>query len=305
MRCFPIRLSVSCRPVKSPGCEPRLVLAGVGNQHQMARVLNAKVNKWLTGLGRFYSNAALAGLDTSGASCKATFGWQESLLPIQSEPVIRVAGEWTGPMKVTTNEGLPADQLNARGDALALLASRRSASLKAMHGPGPDADQLAKIFEIAVRVPDHGKLVPWRFLLFEGEARAAFGEKLAGRWQVLHPDHGAETLAFEAARLMRAPVVIAVVSQAAPHVKIPEWEQELSAGAVCQNILLAATAMGLGCQWVTEWYAYDDEMAHVLGLADDERMAGFIYLGTPAEQITDRPRPDVAPLITRWQGTDR
>jgi nitroreductase len=199
-------------------------------------------------------------------------------------------------------DGLPPEQLNDRSDALTLLATRRSASVKAMTGPGPTPEQLAKLLELAVRVPDHGKLAPWRFILFEGEARGAFGEVLAARWRELHPDHGEATVAQARGFFERAPTVLAVISCAAPHVKIPEWEQVLSAGAVCQNILVAATAMGLGCQWNTDWCAYDEKTRAAMGLDEHEKVAGFIYLGTPSEPVTDRPRPDPAGLLTRWRG---
>jgi nitroreductase len=205
-------------------------------------------------------------------------------------------------MSPTFLDGLPPERLNDRSDPLALLATRRSASVKAMTGPGPTPQQLAALLAIAVRVPDHGKLTPWRFIVFEGEARGRFGDILAARWQELHPDHGEATVAQARGFFERAPTVLAVVSRAGPHVKIPEWEQVLSAGAVCQNILIAATAMGLGCQWNTDWCAYDPKTLAAMGLAPDEKIAGFIYLGTPGEPITDRPRPDPESLVTRWRG---
>ena len=205
-------------------------------------------------------------------------------------------------MTQTLVDGLPPERLNDRSDPLALLATRRSASVKAMTGPGPTTEQLNTLLAIAVRVPDHGKLTPWRFILFEGEARGRFGDILAARWRELHPDHGEATVAQARGFFERAPTVLAVVSRAAPHVKIPEWEQVLSAGAVCQNILTAATAMGLGCQWNTDWCAYDPKTLAAMGLAPEEKVAGFIYLGTPGEPITDRPRPDPESLLVRWRG---
>ncbi len=205
-------------------------------------------------------------------------------------------------MTVELTEGLSSDALNDLSDTLSLLASRRSASAKALREPGPSPEQLAQILEIAVRVPDHGKLTPWRFIIFEGAERAAFGRILEQRWQELHPHHGAESLANARHMFNRAPVVICVVSRAGPHPKIPEWEQQLSAGAVCQNILIAATAMSIGCQWMTDWCAYDPVTTAAMGLEPGERVAGLIYLGEPAEVLTDRPRPVVASLTTRWTG---
>ncbi|MFO1121210.1 MAG: nitroreductase [Hyphomicrobiales bacterium] len=192
--------------------------------------------------------------------------------------------------------------LNDTSGVLALLHSRKSASAKAMGEPGPSAAQLAEILECAVRVPDHGKLNPWRFVIFEGDARKRFGATLRKRWQALNPDHGEATLGFVENMLMRAPVVVAVVSTAAEHPKIPVWEQVLSAGAVCQTMLLAATALGIGCQWNTDWIAYDADIARVMGLASNEKIAGLIYLGTPTAPLEDRPRPEPSSLTTRWTG---
>ncbi len=190
--------------------------------------------------------------------------------------------------------------LNDTSSVLAFLNSRRSASVKAMGEPGPTPEQLRQILTMAVRVPDHGKLTPWRFILFEGKARVKFGEALARRWKDMNPGHGEEMLAFHRGLFLRAPVVIAVVSGAAPHPKIPQWEQMLSAAAVCMNMLLAAAALGIGCQWQTDWPAYDAEMAKVMGLAAHEKIAGFIYLGTPTAPHEERPRPDPMQLLTRW-----
>ena len=191
-------------------------------------------------------------------------------------------------------------KLNDTSSVLALLHSRKSASPKALGEPGPNLAQIEVIFRCAVRVPDHGKLTPWRFILFEGEARARFGDAMKARWSEMHPEHGESTLAVVAGFLLRAPSVIAVISTAADHPKIPLWEQTLSSGAVCQNMLLAAAALGVGCAWNTDWVAYDQDMARVMGLAPREKVAGLIYLGTPTAPLEDRPRPDAMGLVTRW-----
>ncbi|MEM9472423.1 MAG: nitroreductase [Pseudomonadota bacterium] len=202
---------------------------------------------------------------------------------------------------VELNKGLAFEALNDRADALSLLATRRSASAKAMTDPGPSGEQLDRLMTIAVRVPDHGKLTPWRFIVFEGDARARAGEIVAVRYHELHPGHGEETLEVQRNMFSRAPCVIGVVSTATrDHPKIPEWEQLLSAGAVCQNMLMAATAMGLGAQWISGWFAYDRPVLTALGLSDSERIAGFIYLGTPVQPQDDRPRPEPASLTTRF-----
>lgn len=193
-------------------------------------------------------------------------------------------------------------KLNDASSALALLKSRKSASVKAMAGPGPTRDQIDEILAIAVRVPDHGKLMPWRFILFEGKAREAFGQRLRQRWKALHPDHGAEALEFQQGFFLRAPVVLAVICKAGPHVKIPEWEQMLSNGAVCQTILFACAALGIDAQWQTDWPAYDREIARLLKLGAQERVTGFIYMGTSTVPLEDRPRADPKELLTVWEG---
>lgn len=192
---------------------------------------------------------------------------------------------------------------NDTSSVLSLLRTRKSASAKAMGEPGPTQEQLTEILSLAVRVPDHGKLAPWRFILWEGEARTRFGEVMRARWQQLHPDHGEQTLGFVQGLFLRAPVVLGVVSAPKDSPKIPQWEQQLSAAAVCMNVLYAATALGLGCQWNTDWVVYDEEVAAAMGLAPTEKLAGLIYLGTPTGPLEDRPRPDPATLLTRWQAS--
>ena len=191
-------------------------------------------------------------------------------------------------------------QLNDLSSVLNFLKTRKSGSAKAMGGPGPSPSQISEILDIAVRAPDHGKLNPWRFVLFEGAARAGIGDAFAARWKVLHPDHGEDSVAFQRGLFLRAPLVIAVVSTAAPHGKIPEWEQLLSSAAVCYNAVLAATALGFDAQWQTDWVAYDAEANAAMGLTGSERITGFIYIGTATLPLEDRPRPDPQALLTRW-----
>lgn len=192
--------------------------------------------------------------------------------------------------------------LNDTSSVLSFLQSRKSGSAKAMGPPGPNASQIDEILRIAVRVPDHGKLTPWRFVIFEGDARKSIGEVFAGRYKELHPAHGEESLAFQRGLFMRAPVIIGVVSRAVAHPKIPEWEQQMSAAAVAYNIELAAAAMGFHSQWQTDWVAYDRGIAKAMGLSGSERIAGFVYIGTSTAPLEDRPRPDPQSLVTRWSG---
>ena len=184
-------------------------------------------------------------------------------------------------------------------DAIDLLLTRRSGSAKAMTGPGPNAADLETILTAAARVPDHGKLFPWRFILFEGEGRKRMGN-LLGDILCAEGDVSDERVSLERQRFMRAPVVIGVVSAARENIPIPLWEQELSAGAVCQNILLASHALGYVANWLTEWCAFDERVKAQLGLKPGERIAGFIYIGKPAEPLEERVRPDLDKIITRF-----
>ena len=185
-------------------------------------------------------------------------------------------------------------------ETIDLLLTRRSAKALTMVEPGPDAAALETVLRIGARVPDHGKLAPWRFIVFRGEARRAFGAILSAVYTRVQPNAGDDQLEFEANRFLRAPVVVAVISRVTPGIKIPEWEQVLSAGAVCQNMLVAATALGFGAQWLTEWYAFDPEIGRALGLTESERVAGFIYLGSESVAKDERPRPVLADIVSDW-----
>jgi nitroreductase len=186
-------------------------------------------------------------------------------------------------------------------EALDLLKTRRSVKPMELTAPGPSAEQLDTILTIATRVPDHGKLTPWRYIVFEGAARRAAGERIAAAFCADHPDASADQIEFERNRLARAPLVIAVVSRAGAHVKIPEWEQVLSAGASAMSLVLAAYALGFAANWITEWYAYDRRVLDALGIHSGERIAGFVHIGTPVQPPQDRPRPPLEALVSRYQ----
>jgi nitroreductase len=186
-------------------------------------------------------------------------------------------------------------------DALSLLTSRRSFKAVELAGPGPSAAEIDTLLTVASRVPDHGKLTPWRFIVFEGDARQAAGAAIAAAFRIKYPNAKDEHVEAERARLMRAPLVIAVVSRAGPHVKIPEWEQVLSAGAAAMSLVLAAHALGYGANWITEWYAYDRAVLDALGLKPHERIAGFIHIGRPPGPPEDRPRPPLSEIATRFR----
>jgi nitroreductase len=187
-------------------------------------------------------------------------------------------------------------------DALSLLTTRRSVKPVELTGPAPSPAEIDTLLTVASRVPDHGKLTPWRFIVFEGDARHAIGKTIAEAFKADRPDATPDQIEFEQNRLARAPLVIAVVSRAAPHVKIPEWEQVLSAGAAAMNLVTAAHALGYAANWITEWYAYDPRILKALGLAEHERIAGFVHIGKIARPPEDRPRPALSDIATRYRG---
>src|SRR3954462_10000948 len=187
-------------------------------------------------------------------------------------------------------------------EALDLLTTRRSVKPLELSGPGPTAAELESMLTVASRVPDHGKLTPWRFIVFDGEARLKAGAAIEAIFTNDNPAATADQIAFERNRLARAPLVVAVVSRAAPHVKIPEWEQVLSAGAAAMNLVTAAHALGFAANWITEWYAYDRSVLDALGLAPNEKIAGFVHIGRVKEKPEDRPRPPLGDIVT-WFGS--
>ena len=185
-------------------------------------------------------------------------------------------------------------------DALELLKTRKSVSAAFLGSPGPSDDEIAEILTIASRVPDHGKLTPWRFVVFAGDARVKASEKLAELFARKNPDAEPKALEAERVRLARAPLVIAVVSKPAIHPKVPEWEQMLSAGNAAFNIVLASHALGYAAQWTTGWIATDPDAGHILGLLPGERFVAFVHIGTPSAAPGDRPRPPLADSVSYW-----
>jgi len=185
-------------------------------------------------------------------------------------------------------------------DALELLKLRRSVKPREMSGPGPSPAELETILTIGARVPDHGKLTPWRFIVFEGDARLRAGEMIAKVFAGKNPNAQPAEIEAEKRRLSDAPLVIGVVSSAKPHPKVPAWEQQLSAGASAMNIVTAATALGYGACWLTGWFAFDRDVLDGFGLSADEKLAGFVHIGTPSKPIEDRPRPALSDIVTRF-----
>lgn len=185
-------------------------------------------------------------------------------------------------------------------DALDLLKTRKSISAPFLAEPAPSEAELGEMLTIASRVPDHGKLAPWRFIVFRGAARGQAGAALAELYRRQHPDADEKRLEEERSRLARAPLVVAVVSKAAPHPKIPEFEQLLSGANAAMSLELAAHALGYAAQWTTEWIAYDEEAGRILGLKPGERLIGTIHIGTSTVPPVDRPRPAIGDIVSYW-----
>lgn len=191
------------------------------------------------------------------------------------------------------------DAFNDLASPATLIATRRSGKARDMVEPGPDAGQLADILAVAARVPDHGKLFPWRFVVIEN--RAAFADGLLAAYLAGKPDAG--RLEQDAVRqfAVQAPCLVIVLSCPKPS-HIPVWEQELSVGALCQNLCIAAHAHGMVANWLTGWAAYDERVLTLVGGTQGERIAGFFYIGSQAKPLEERPRPDMAAITTRWTG---
>ncbi|HEX3406622.1 MAG TPA: nitroreductase [Caulobacteraceae bacterium] len=192
-----------------------------------------------------------------------------------------------------------AAPIEASPDTLAFLARRRSAAALTLTAPAPSDAELATLLRLATRVPDHGKLFPWRFVVLKGKAKQRF---IAGLEAIAAARPDREKLIAKLGKIKAPPLTVAVVSKAPAPGDIPEWEQRLSSGAVCMTLIIAAQAMGYGANWITDWYAYDPDAGNLLGLADGERVAGFVHLGASKETPLERVRPEVETLVTEWRG---
>lgn len=190
---------------------------------------------------------------------------------------------------------------NDRSTPLSLLASRRSGKPRDLVAPGPDPAQLSQILEIGARTPDHGKLAPWRFVIVSDQQRSALSSIITEAYRAERPQ--AARLEIEAldSFARQAPALIVALSSPSVESHIPLWEQELSVGAACMNVLHAAHANGFAGGWLTGWAAYSDRVRDAFGAAP-ERIAGFIFLGTPSKQLEERPRPDLSKIISNWGG---
>ena len=197
--------------------------------------------------------------------------------------------------------GTPMSPANQSKEALNLLALRRSTPIKMMTAPGPDQDQLNAILKLSLRVPDHRRVEPWRLVVIQGEARQKLGEALSE----IRKGRGEDSACIQEDkdRFLRAPICVMVVASPNTNHKTPVWEQLMSAGAVCMNMLLAANSMGWAACWLSEWCSEDDAAKPILGLSESESVAGFIYIGSARENPLERPRPSIEKKISFWSET--
>lgn len=189
-----------------------------------------------------------------------------------------------------------------KSDVIEFLLNRSSAPIDELSEPGPGPAQLETLIRIASRVPDHGRLTPWRFIVYRGDARQRVGEMLADLAEKIEGPLPPARRDKELSRFSRAPLVIGVVSSPKSNPKIPEWEMFLSGGAAAMNLLIAAGAMGFGANWITNWYSDTSEGRRILGLAPHERVVGFVHIGSFGGEIIERPRPDIAKVYSDYSG---
>lgn len=182
------------------------------------------------------------------------------------------------------------------------MLNRSSPPIQELRDPAPDDAEIAAILTVASRVPDHGRLEPWRFILYRGDARVEIGKKLAALAEQREGPLTEGRKAQESTRFSRAPLVIGVVSSAKDHPKIPQWEMFLSGGMAAMNLMIAASALGYGANMITNWYSDVPEGRAILGLAPQERVIGFVHIGTYSGAPVERPRPDVSKLYADYSG---
>jgi nitroreductase len=206
------------------------------------------------------------------------------------------------PLPPPPDFGAPLAPAHPSPDTLQLLALRRSTPVAALSEPGPPPGDVADMLRLAIRAPDHRKLEPWRIFTIEGDARKKLGEAFAAALKATDPNAGDAQLNEARSLPLRAPLIVAVISSPKDDPKkTPVWEQELSAGALCQNLLVAASAMGWAACWITEWPAYNAEVGKAFGMTARERIAGFIYIGTAKAEPMERARPDAGKIGRRWE----
>ncbi len=185
--------------------------------------------------------------------------------------------------------------------SLDFLNQRLSVPSRQLGDPGPDAGQIDALLKAAIRVPDHGRLSPWRLRLIRGEARAAFGQRLVQIHAEIDPNVSEKALTKDRERYLAAPLIVAVAAHVISGHKVPEQEQVLSAGCVAYNLLLGAQALGFAAQWLTGWAAYEPQVSELLGFSANERIIGFVHIGTPIEAATEHPRAELGDVLAEWK----
>jgi nitroreductase len=188
---------------------------------------------------------------------------------------------------------------NDTSSTLALLHSRRSGKPRDMIAPGPDAAQLRAIMEAAIRVPDHGKLAPWRFVIVNKDQRQRLSDVVTSAYRAEKSEAGRLEIEAMDQFAQQAPTLIVALSCPVDGSKIPLWEQELSVGAACMSLLIAAHASGFVGSWLTGWPTYSDAVRDAFG-SGGERIAGFIFIGSPGRDLEERPRPDYDSVVKNW-----
>ncbi len=190
--------------------------------------------------------------------------------------------------------------MNDPDTVISHLATRRSAKPRQLEAPGPSTEQLEEILTIAARTPDHGKLAPWRFVVIDADQRAAFADMLDKAYRRERPDAGRLEIEAVAAFAHQAPCLVVVLSAPDTTSHIPLWEQRLSCGAATMNLLHAIHAYGFAGSWITGWAAYDEDVAAALGAHADDRVAGFVFLGTRPDSPEERLRPALGDIVHHW-----
>ena len=183
--------------------------------------------------------------------------------------------------------------------ALDHLLTRQSRPARSLTLPVPSHDQIVTLLTAAARVPDHGKLVPWRFIVHPHETRAPLVEKLIANFRAGKPNANDAEAEKQRLRFTNSPLIVTVVSKTSPNPKVPDIEQLLSAGAASMNLLNAAHALGFGANWLTGWAAFDKSSKELFGLADNEQIVGFIHIGTAKGEVFQRPRPDLSQIVSK------
>lgn len=185
---------------------------------------------------------------------------------------------------------------------LDFLLQRSSTPISAIGQPGPNDADIETMIRAATRVPDHGRLTPWRFIIYRNAAREEVGRYLADLAEEREGPLPEARREQELKRFARAPIVIGVISSPVAHERIPEWEQFLSAGAAAMNLCIAANALGYATNWITNWYSSDEKGRMLLGLAPHERVAGFVHIGSCDMKVPERPRAELSEIVSEYAG---